>query len=37
VADHPVVLVDNDDRRRSRLTTFFRYLLVIPHIIWLYL
>jgi hypothetical protein len=37
MADHPVVLVDNDDRRRSRLTTFFRYLLVIPHIIWLYL
>ena len=37
MADHPIVLVDNDDRKRSRLTTFFRYLLLIPHFIWLYL
>jgi hypothetical protein len=26
-----------DDLRRSRLTVFFRYLLAIPHIVWLYL
>ena len=25
-----------DDLRRSRLTVFFRVLLVIPHFIWLY-
>ena len=33
--DHPVRLLANDDLRRSRLTVFFRYLLAIPHIIWL--
>jgi len=37
MANHPVMLVDNDDRRRSRLTTFFRYLLALPLLIWLYL
>ena len=29
-------LVVDDDLRRSRLTVFFRLLLVIPHLIWLY-
>lgn len=33
VNDHPVRLVVNDDLRRSRLTVFFRLLLVIPHLI----
>jgi hypothetical protein len=36
-ADHPVRLVVTDDLKRSRLTVFFRLLLVIPHIIWWYL
>jgi Domain of unknown function (DUF4389) len=35
--DHPIRLVVTDDLRRSRLTVFFRLLLVIPHFIWLYL
>lgn len=30
---HPVRLLANDDLRRSRLTVFFRLLLVIPHVI----
>jgi hypothetical protein len=34
---HPVGLIVTDDLRRSRLTVFFRLLLVIPHVIWLYL
>jgi hypothetical protein len=34
---HPVRLSVDDDRRRSRLTVFFRFLLAIPHFIWLYL
>ena len=34
---HPIRLVVNDDLERSRLTVFFRLLLVIPHIIWLWL
>jgi hypothetical protein len=33
VSDHPIRLVANDDLRRSRLTVFFRLLLVIPHVI----
>lgn len=33
--DHPIRLVVTDDLKRSRLTVFFRLLLVIPHIIWL--
>jgi len=33
-AQHPVRLVVNDDLRRNRLTTFFRPLLAIPHLIW---
>ncbi len=32
---HPIHLVVTDDLRRSRLTVFFRLLLVIPHLIWL--
>lgn len=34
---HPIGLIVTDDLRRSRLTVFFRLLLVIPHAIWLYL
>ena len=33
---YPVRLVDTDDLRRSRLTVFFRAILVIPHIIVMY-
>jgi len=33
----PIRLVVTDDRRRSRLTTFFRGFLVVPHIVWLVL
>jgi hypothetical protein len=32
---HPVGLTLTDDLRRSRLTVFFRLILVIPHFIWL--
>ncbi len=35
--EHPVVLGVDDDRRRSRLTTFFRFFLTVPHIVWLLL
>jgi len=35
--DHPIRLVVTDDRRRSRLTVFFRLLLAIPHLIWYFL
>jgi hypothetical protein len=34
---HPVTLVVTDDLKRNRLTVFFRILLVIPHLIWLWL
>ena len=34
---HPVRLVVTDDLQRSRLTVFFRLLLVVPHVIWIYL
>jgi hypothetical protein len=37
VFDHPIGLILTDDLRRSRLTVFFRLLLVIPHVIWLYI
>ena len=37
VADHPIKLINNDDLKRSRLTVFFRLLLLIPHAIVLYL
>ena len=36
-ADHAINLINNDDLRRSRLTVFFRLLLLIPHVIVLYL
>src|ERR1700730_18076589 len=36
VTHHPIGLIVTDDLRRSRLTVFFRLLLVIPHVIWLY-
>jgi hypothetical protein len=32
---HPIQLVVEDDLRRSRLTVFFRFLLAIPHYVWL--
>jgi hypothetical protein len=32
---HPIVLSDGGDLTRSRLTVFFRILLVIPYLIWL--
>jgi hypothetical protein len=35
--EHPVTLHVWDDLRRSRLTVFFRPLLALPHIVWLYL
>lgn len=31
---HPVQLVVQDDLERRRLTVFFRWLLVIPHVVW---
>ena len=31
----PVRLLVDDDRRRSRLTVFFRFFLAIPHFVWL--
>ena len=33
----PVKLVVTDDLRRSRLTVFFRFLLALPHIVWVIL
>ena len=35
--EHPVALEVDDDRGRSRLTTFFRLPLTVPHIVWLLL
>ncbi len=35
-ASHPIRLNVTDDLRRSRVTVFFRLLLAIPHLIWLY-
>jgi hypothetical protein len=35
--EHPVTLHVMDDLRRSRLTVFFRFLLCVPHFLWLYL
>ena len=37
VPPHPVELDADDDLRRSRLTVFFRLLLVLPHSVWLVL
>ncbi len=34
-ASHPIRLVVTDDLERSRLSVFFRWLLAIPHLIWL--
>lgn len=34
-APHPIHLVVTDDLKRSRLTVFFRLLLVLPHAVWL--
>ena len=34
---HPIRLAITDNLRRSRLTTFFRILLAIPHLIWVLL
>jgi hypothetical protein len=34
---HPVRLELTDDAERSRLTVFFRLLLVLPHLVWLVL
>jgi hypothetical protein len=31
---HPIRLSVDDDRRRSRLTTFFRLFLLVPHFVW---
>lgn len=33
--DHPVRIAVSDDLQRSRLTAFFRFLLWLPHLIWL--
>jgi hypothetical protein len=33
---HPIGLIVEDDLERNRLTVFFRLLLVIPQLIWLY-
>ena len=33
--EHPITLSFTDDLRRNRLTVGFRWLLVIPHLIWL--
>jgi hypothetical protein len=35
--DHPVRISCEDDLRRSRLTVFFRFLLWLPHLVWLIL
>lgn len=35
VRDDPVRLESSDDLQRNRLTVFFRFLLTIPHLIWL--
>ena len=37
IADrHPIGLIVDDDLHRTRLTVFFRLLLAIPQLIWLY-
>lgn len=36
-AQHPIRLQVTDDLRRTRLTVFFRPILVIPHALWLVL
>jgi hypothetical protein len=32
--EQPVRIALTDDRRRSRLTVFFRFLLFLPHLVW---
>lgn len=32
---HPVALTGEDDPRRSRLTVLFRFVLVMPHVVWI--
>ena len=32
---HPIRLVVTDDLQRNRLTSFFRLILAIPHLVWL--
>ena len=32
--EHPIRLAVTDDLERSRLTSFFRFILAIPHVIW---
>lgn len=34
VSEHPVRLLLSDDLQRDRLTVFFRFVLAIPHFIW---
>jgi hypothetical protein len=34
---HPINITVSDDLERSRLTVFFRLLLLIPHLVWLFL
>jgi len=34
VNEHPIRLAVTDDLERSRLTSFFRFILAIPHVIW---
>jgi len=34
VPEHPIRIGVDDDRRRSRLTVFFRLLLALPHLVW---
>lgn len=36
MTEHPVRLVVRDDLHRTRLTVFFRLILVIPHFVWLF-
>ncbi len=35
MSEHPVRLSVEDDLSRTRVTVFFRWLLVIPHLLWL--
>jgi hypothetical protein len=35
VGDHPIRLVVTDELSRERLTVFFRWLLSVPHFIWI--
>ena len=34
-AHHPIRLVVTDDLQRNRLTSFFRLIVAIPHLVWL--